>query len=445
MIAYLVNPLSLFLGVWGTATFLYFSGVLTGAFPWPQPATVAALLLNGGTFCLGYLTCSLFRDLPPRLTGRAARAPTGGDQACRPLTEDRLARALRIALFVGVVSLGLELYRLTALAAHFNTSWSYLVAHPFVLRSRLVQFISGGMSQTSLTVVLLSLTGSIFSIGFVLLGLLLYLGRTWWKYFYLFAFLSLALLIGLLHMSRYEVTTNILYLVFAYCFLHAQESAKSQSSSLKSSRFPLPASHFKLLIPIFAIALLFLAVDVLLHKSAAYGHTNPLQGFAFQVYWYLASPLAAFNDFVTTFSGRWELGENTFFPFYKWLCRLDLVQQTEISIYVERVYLPYLANVYTYLRNFYADFGLLGVALAPYVLGWLTAVVQRRAGRHIHYLNLYIILLLLIALSFFNFFLVSNQIYLQILFGFVFFRYEWGAAGPAQSRPMLRSYQDSRT
>ncbi len=444
MTAYVVNPLSLFLGVWGATVVLYFGGVLAGAFPWPQSLTVAALLLNFGTFCLGYLTWSLFRDLPPRLTGRAVRAATGGGPVCPPLTRDRLARALRIILLIGLVTLVIEMYRLMALAAHFHTTWSYLLTHPSVLRLRLVMFMSATMFQTSLTVILLSLTNSIFSIGFVLLGLFLYIDRTRWKYFYLSAFLFISLVVGLLHLSRYEVTANILYLVLAYCFLHSQDRSKDVGWDWVPKRGIMrlgsPLAHadgfvdrrkqhglkpiLQLLIPILAIALLFLAIDLLLRKSAAYGQANRLQGFAFHLYWYIASPLAAFNDFLTTFNGVHEWGQNTFFPLYKWLCRFGIAQQAEVSVYGEKVYLPYLANVYTYLRNFYADFGLLGVALAPYALGWLTAAVQCQARRYVHYLNLYIVLLMFILFSFYNSFLSSNQIYLQILFGFVFFRYE---------------------
>jgi hypothetical protein len=117
----LVNPLCLFLVVWGTATILYLGGVLVGTFPSPQPLTVAALLLNLGTFSLGYLTWSLFRDLPLRLTGRAANAATGTGPDCPPLTRDRLARALRIILLVGLAALVLELYRLSA-RPHFHTT-----------------------------------------------------------------------------------------------------------------------------------------------------------------------------------------------------------------------------------------------------------------------------------------------------------------------------------
>ena len=450
MIRRLVNPLWLFLMVWGTVTILYLGGVLVGTFPSPKPLTVGALLLNIGTFSLGYVTWSLFRDLPPRPTGRhpgrILNAAPDTDVACPPLTRDRLARALRIILLVGLVALAMELYRLAALASHFNTSWSYLVTHPATLRLRLVQYISASMFQTSATVILLSLTNSVFSIGFVLLGLFLHLDRTWWKCFYLFAFLFISLLIGLLHLSRYEVTTNILYLVLAYCFLLAQNSSQDVGwASAHADRKHGLKPILQLLIPICAVVLLFVAIDLLLRKSAVYGRTNRLLGFAFQLYWYVASPVAAFNEFLSTFNGVYEWGQNTFFPFYKWLCRFHLLPQAEVDVYGERTYLPYLANVYTYLRTFYEDFGLLGVALAPYALGWITAAVQRRARRYVHYLNLYVVLLLFILFSFYNYFLISTQIYLQILFGFVFFRYEMGEARPAQPRPMFRSYQDSRT
>jgi hypothetical protein len=206
----LANPLCLFLVVWGTATILYFSGVLAGTFPFPRFLTVEAFLLNITTFSLGYLTWTLFHSLPLRSTGRVAlpaiAIPLPGEAACPPFTRRRLTRALQFALLMGVAALLMELYRIAAMAAYYNTSWSYLVTHPSVLRLRLVMFISASMYQTSYTVILLSLTNSIFSIGFALLGLFLYLDRTWWKYLYLSAFLGISLTIGLMHLSRCEVT-----------------------------------------------------------------------------------------------------------------------------------------------------------------------------------------------------------------------------------------------
>jgi len=101
-----------------------------------------------------------------------------------------------------------------------------------------------------------------------------------------------------------------------------------------------------------------------------------------------------------------------------------------------------MSPVYTYLRNFYEDFGVLGVAVGPYVLGWTSAAIREKARRHLQYLNLYLVLLLFILFSFYNYYLSSNQIYLQILFGFVLFRYR---IPDGQQDSMLRRYQESST
>jgi oligosaccharide repeat unit polymerase len=87
------------------------------------------------------------------------------------------------------------------------------------------------------------------------------------------------------------------------------------------------------------------------------------------------------------------------------------------------VYIPYPANVYTYLRSFYEDFGLLGVAVVPYLFGGLLAALQGPAGRYVPCLYLYVALLTPILFSFFSYPLLSSQFYLQILFAFLFFRY----------------------
>jgi oligosaccharide repeat unit polymerase len=257
-----------------------------------------------------------------------------------------------------------------------------------------------------------SITSGLFSVGFVLLGVFLHVDSGRRKYFYLCAFLLVALAIGLTSVSRYEATVNIVYMVFAYSLVRGLDRRRATGRRLLA-----------VLLPLAAVAALFVIIDLLLRKSAEYGRPDRLQGFVYHLFWYLASPLAAFNEFLTTFDSHYHLGQCTFFPFYKWLSRFHLAPEADISVFGEFVLIPYVANVYTYLRNFYEDFGMIGVVTAPYVLGLATSALRARAGRYFPYLNLYMVLLVFILFSFYNFFLFSNQVYLQILFGFFFFRY----------------------
>jgi len=202
------------------------------------------------------------------------------------------------------------------------------------------------------------------------------------------------------------------YMVFAYSLVRGLDHRPAAGRRLLA-----------VLLPLAAVAVLFVIIDLLLRKSTEYGRPDRLQGFVYHLFWYLASPLAAFNEFLTTFDSHYHLGQCTFFPFYKWLSRFHLAPEADISVFGEFVLIPYVANVYTYLRNFYEDFGMIGVVTAPYVLGLATSALRARAGSYFPYLNLYLVLLVFILFSFYNFFLFSNQVYLQILFGFFFFRY----------------------
>jgi oligosaccharide repeat unit polymerase len=405
MMQCLVNPLCLFLLVWGCAVGLYLAGVHAGIFPQPGLPALGAVGLNIAVFCLGYLTWALFKSGRP--------APAAADLAqVRPLSPDRIRRALQFTGLMGLIALSLGFYRIAVIAAHSNAGFFSLLMDPRLLRVKLVTFIAANVFQTSGMVMLISITSSLFSIGFVLLGVFLHVSRARTRYLYLCGFLVISLAIAVTNLSRQEATVNILYLVFAYCTvrrLDRHDAAKRDISAL--------------LIPLAAVIVLFFVIDLLLQKSAEYGRADRLSGFLYHLYWYVASPLAAFNEFLNSFDGRHHLGEYMFFPLYKWLCRFHLAPESNLSVYGEFVLVPYAANVYTYLRNFYEDFGMLGVAVAPYVLGWAVSALKAQAGRYFPLLNLYVVLLVLILFSFYNYLLFSNQVYLQVLFGFVLFRY----------------------
>lgn len=440
MMRCLTHPLFLYLAVWAVAGAAYLAGMLAGVFPDPEPITVGAVLLNLLTFALGYLTWRLFVARRSSLVARYARKTS---EACpeRSRGAPRATRAaLKLTALCGVLALALGLYRVAVVAAHSDSSFFALLANPGLLRLRLVMYIEASLGRISYIPMLISLTSSLFAIGFVLLGVFLYVDRTKSKYLYLAGFLVVGLAIGLTNLSRYEVTVNVLYLIFAYAVMSVSDSevcpvgfapprpsadaVGGVNPTLHDPQTPGRRAGRDILLPLATVAVLFVAIDLLLGKSSAYAQPDRLRGALFSLYWYLASPLAAFNDFLSTFDGHYHLGEYTLFPFYKWLHRLDLVAAPQISFYGEMTYLPFMTNVYTYLRNLYEDFGLIGVAVVPYLLGWATCAVRPLAARRFAFLNLCVVLLVLLSFSFYNYFLMSSQVYLQVALAFLFFRFD---------------------
>ena len=412
MTRYLTHPLLLFVTIWATTGTAYLVGVARGLFPDVKPITLVVVLLNVLTFGLGYLTATWLQKRKASTATLIAPAT--------PVDSDRLARALQFTGLMGLLALLLGLYRIKLIASQCNSTFVELMTHPETLRLQIVTYIEAGLSRIGHVPILISLTSSFFSIGFVLLGVYLYLDRTARRYVYLAGFLLVALAIGLTNLSRKEVTVNLFCLVLVDMVLRSGGLRKTPRRTV-----------LDLLLPLAALAVLFVGIDLLLVKSGEYEQPNRLQGFFFSLYWYFASPLAALNEFLTNFEGPYRWGQQMFYPFYKWLHRFALIPAPDFSFYGDKVFVPFMTNVYTYLRNIYEDFGMAGVAVVPYLLGWATCAVRARSYRRLPYLNLYLVLLTLIVFSFYNYFLMSTQVYLQILFGFLLFRYELPTARTA--------------
>jgi oligosaccharide repeat unit polymerase len=405
------HPLFLFLAVWSVALALYGAGVAAGTFPFPHALTIVALWLNIATFSLGYLTWALLRRPVAPCVGLLPhpRAPAPPRQ---------IERALVFTLVMGMTALGLMLYRAAQMAVRSHTGLLQLLTSPYLLRSQLVEFIEASAWQTSPMVMLLSVSTGLFTIGFILLGVFLRLDGTFRRYVYLFGFLLVAFATCMVNLSRYDMTMDIMYLVLAYGVADAFAPDRTRRRLARD-----------LLAPAVGLVIIFVAVEILLRKSATYGESGTWRSILFSLYWYVASPIAALNDFLVHFPGDYTLGERTFAPFFKWLSRFHLIPEHSFSVFGEFVLIPYPANAYTYLRNFYEDFGLLGVAVVPYGFGCLLAATKELARRHFQFLNLHVLVLVPILFSFFSYPLLSSQFYLQILFGFIFFRYELDRGG----------------
>ncbi len=404
MAQWMTNPLFLFLGSWGAALVAYAAGVSFGISSRGLASVLGAALLNVTAFSLGYLTWTGICQMRP--VPRLPAAPGV------PLTARRMRWSLRITLAFGFVALGLCLYRLVLVASYNNIAPMKLLMDPLLWRRKFVVFIGEGVYETRLSSIATSISYSIFSVGFVFLGIWMYLGRRRTRYIYLAVFLLLALTMGMLNLSRKEVVVHLMFLILAYLFMHRVYGLRDMRQVVRG-----------LVSPFMIGVLLFVLVDIFMKKSSIYGIGGRLTGSLFSLYWYVASPLAALGEFLANHKGDYMMGQSLFLPIYKWLDRFELVPPTTLVFFNDKVYVPYMANVYSYLRNVYEDFGMLGVAIYPYALGWITAIMQRRAALFLPYLNIYIVLLVLIIFSFYNYLFVSNQFYLQLALPLVFFRF----------------------
>lgn len=419
MTACLVNPLFVYLAVWSSVAALYAGGLWTGLFPPAAPKLAWAVALNVATFSLGYLTWNLLGWL--KAADGAPRAQRGYAE-----TADELEDYLNVTLKFGLLAVVLCAGRIVVLAHTYKIDLQRVVSDPYLWQLILTSIITEDMIAVRLCTIAISVATSVFSIGFVVLGLWLYIERNQRRYRYVLLFLAMSLGIGLLSLARKQVTINILFTVLSYLLAHQLYHTRR----LREIAWHLGA-------PIVALAALFLIIEALLEKGATFERQDPLTGFLFSLYWYLASPLAAFGEFLKTHDYDWRLGQSLFFPIHKWLVRFHLLAQADTTsiVYMEKIYIPYPANVYTYLRNIYEDFGFFGLAIIPYFLGAIAAGVQYQARRLLSYLNVYMVVLIVIIFSFYDHLLVSNQFYMQILFGFILFRHEFdGPDGTIRER-----------
>jgi oligosaccharide repeat unit polymerase len=405
VIRYATQPRFLFMAVWGIATAFYLGGVQAHLFPSGIPATLEAVLLNVAAFSLGYLTWS-------RRVG--AETPRPGMLPSRgvPLTAQRLKTALHITLLCGLVLIGLCLARIVILSRMYQSDLRSLIGHPLAYKRLIMMPITPDMHALRLCTIAITMTSSFFSVGFVLLGILLYLGRSWRRYGLVLLFLLVSLCVGLLSLGRQEVAINILYVILSYLFLHRLYCLRRPWELVRP-----------LLVPAAILAVLFVFIEVLLNKSRMYHRDSRLTGFLFSLYWYIAAPLAAFAEYLKNPEHTWTMGQSLFFPIYKWLARLHWVAPVTKTVLTEWVRIPYRTNVYTYLRDIHEDFGFVGLTLVPCVLGALSAVLRRRAESFFPYLNLYLVLLVVLIFSCYSYLLVSNQFYTQVIFALLLFRF----------------------
>lgn len=91
------------------------------------------------------------------------------------------------------------------------------------------------------------------------------------------------------------------------------------------------------------------------------------------IYFYLSCDVGVLNQYLQSNGEKTKFGENSFILFHYILSNFDVIQRPKD---LQKGYrFPMWANTGTYIRELHADFGIAGVYLVPYFLGFLITLL----------------------------------------------------------------------
>lgn len=94
------------------------------------------------------------------------------------------------------------------------------------------------------------------------------------------------------------------------------------------------------------------------------------------LYMYLSVHIGVFNAYWKADKEHSFPGSNTFAPLFRILARFDIADDVP---YFQKFYnIPLSANTGTYLRELHADFGIIGILIVPYLLGFFCTFLWLR-------------------------------------------------------------------
>lgn len=122
--------------------------------------------------------------------------------------------------------------------------------------------------------------------------------------------------------------------------------------------------------------------------------------FSPSVYLYLSSDVGVFSKYLELENEKASFGQNTFHPLYELLSRIGAVKKPDF--FQKGYFIPMWTNTGTFIREVHADFGITGVLLIPYLLGFTITWLWFRFYRNksIYILVLLVYLFLVIGFSF---------------------------------------------
>lgn len=138
--------------------------------------------------------------------------------------------------------------------------------------------------------------------------------------------------------------------------------------------------------------------------------TNPIVIYLFNLFDYIAGPIVAFSDYIKSAHSDILCGAAFFRPLLHLLGRIFGFNYMDYELVYEFVQVPTTTNIYTWMREAFADWGYLGIAIVPLFWGMGTVMCLK-----VKFINTFLRYVLL------------QFIYLYILFGFFYTPYCQGS------------------
>jgi len=375
-----LKPRNVYVLVWGSAFLLYQVRIV----PFQPLGTVTMLILLTGSiaFLIGCCTAELSWKI---------RAKAQEDRFLYTSLKPFDGRVLEKVLLVFMLLQIAYIYvRVNAILSSTHSSFQFLLTHASEVRHLYVINSGFGVEKFDFTEALIINLLGLFNYIAFLLGGICYANskKSYYGYFSLF----IAIIQGLLLLNRYNVIINILAFLLGYglvksylkYYLKRNWRIKRDFAhlALKRSRYSITRSSGTIrliFVTVTAVVLSIVANDYFMKKSSAWSGylSSGVPSTIMSVYWYLTGPIAAFDQVVLKGQDSYMPGAYTFRIVTKWLAIGGFVSKEwvapAIGPNVALYFSPVPINVYTWYEAFYSDFGLVGIAIGPFIIGLVSS------------------------------------------------------------------------
>jgi oligosaccharide repeat unit polymerase len=169
---------------------------------------------------------------------------------------------------------------------------------------------------------------------------------------------------------------------------------------------------FRVLLTFF-IVLLIINIPKFL-RSGAFDANIGLKSYIESYFLYSTGSFTAFSEYLKTAIPNSTKGWALFYPWFKLFSRFGLVENIGFSFIYEFEYIPMGFNVFTYLRDIYSDFGMLGIIIVPYLLGvistFFTIKLRKKFNLVSMILSIYVYMFLIFSVIYNPFSMGANII-----------------------------------